>query len=141
MCRNHRGFIETVGRCPSSAPRPVLNTAFAAPQFAEVSKREKAVAIIYDQEFCGLLDEARKRRKRFIAWHDEEKLDDPTLEDLIAAATRADALPPEKPGRTIILTSGTTGTPKGASRSQPETARPGRGAALQDPADARARSG
>jgi len=33
-------------------------------------------------------------------------------------------VPPEKPGRTVILTSGTTGTPKGAARSQPDTVDP-----------------
>ena len=46
-------------------------------------------------------------------------------DELIAAgAIHRDLVPPEKPGRTVILTSGTTGTPKGAARSQPETLDP-----------------
>ena len=45
-------------------------------------------------------------------------------------------MPPEGSGATIILTSGTTGTPKGANRSSPAVARPGGLAALEDPADA-----
>jgi len=125
MCRNHRGFVETVVALSKLGAHGLyLNTAFAAPQLTEVVKREKPVALIFDEEFYGLLDEAGHRRKRFVAWHDEEKAHDPTLDELIAAGDDSDLVPPENPGRTIILTSGTTGSPKGASRSQPETLDP-----------------
>ena len=74
MCRNHRGFIEsTVAVSKLGGDALYLNTAFAGPQLTEVVKREKPVAIIYDEEFSGLLAEAGKRRKRFVAWHDSEK--------------------------------------------------------------------
>ena len=125
MCRNHRGFVETVVALSKLGAHGLyLNTAFAAPQLTEVVKREKPVALIFDEEFYGLLDDAGHRRKRFVAWHDEEKAHDPTLDELIAAGDDSDLVPPENPGRTIILTSGTTGSPKGASRSQPETLDP-----------------
>jgi acyl-CoA synthetase (AMP-forming)/AMP-acid ligase II/uncharacterized membrane protein len=125
MVRNHRGFIETVAALSKLGAHGLyLNTAFAGPQLTEVVKREKPVALIFDEEFYGLLEEAGHRRKRFVAWHDEEKAADPTLDELIAAGDPSDLVPPEKPGRTVILTSGTTGTPKGAARSQPETLDP-----------------
>ena len=42
------------------------------------------------------------------------------MEELISGAHGDDLEPPSEQGRYIILTSGTTGTPKGAQRSQPE---------------------
>jgi len=125
MCRNHRGFIETVVALSKLGAHGLyLNTAFAGPQLTEVVKREKPVALIFDEEFYELLEDAAHRRKRFVAWHDSEKPGDPTLDDLIEEGDESEIVPPEQPGRTIILTSGTTGTPKGAARSQPETLDP-----------------
>ena len=89
MCRNHRGFVEaTVAIAKLGAHALYLNTAFAGPQLTEVVKREKPVAIVYDEEFTELLEDAGKRRKRFIAWHDSDDLDDPTLEELIESGLR-----------------------------------------------------
>ncbi len=126
MCRNHRGFIETtVALSKLGAHALYLNTAFAAPQLADVVAREKPVAIVYDEEFAGLLEDAGKRRKRFVAWEEEgESAGDPTLEELIAAGDSSNVVAPSEKGRVVILTSGTTGTPKGATRSQPETLDP-----------------
>ena len=125
MCRNHRGFVEsTVAVGKLGGHCLYLNTAFAGPQLTEVVKREKPVAIIYDEEFAGLLDEAGKRRKRFVAWHEGGQTKDPKIGDLIEAGPDEPPVPPESVGRTIILTSGTTGSPKGANRSSPETLDP-----------------
>ena len=121
MCRNHRGFIEaTVAASKIGAHALYLNTAFAGPQLTEVVKREKPTAIIYDQEFTALLEDAGKRRKRFIAWVEDDSPPDPTLEELIEGGDTEAPPAPVEPGRVVILTSGTTGTPKGASRKQPE---------------------
>jgi fatty-acyl-CoA synthase len=121
MCRDHRGFVEaTVAASKLGANALYMNTAFAAPQLAEVVKRERAAAIVYDEEFAELLADAGRRRKRFVAWSDDpSQSPDPTLESLIASGDRRGVVPPEEEGRTVILTSGTTGTPKGASRSSP----------------------
>jgi len=125
MCRNHRGFIDaTVAVSKLGADALFLNTAFAGPQLTEVVKREKPVAIIYDEEFAGLLEDAAKRRKRFVAWHDEEKTDDPNLNELIEVGDDEGVVPPEREGRAVILTSGTTGTPKGAARGNPQSIDP-----------------
>ncbi len=125
MCRNHRGFIEaTVAVSKLGADALYLNTAFAGPQLTEVVGREKPKALVYDEEFGELLDQAGRRRKRFVAWHESESCGDPILDELIADGDRAEVVPPEREGRAIILTSGTTGTPKGASRASPQTIEP-----------------
>jgi acyl-CoA synthetase (AMP-forming)/AMP-acid ligase II len=125
MCRNHRGFVEiTVALAKLGAHALYLNTAFAGPQLAEVVKREKPVAIVYDEEFAELLKDAGRRRKRFVAWHDSEKPADPTLSSLMEGEPAEQPVPPEEPGRAIILTSGTTGTPKGARRGAPASLAP-----------------
>jgi acyl-CoA synthetase (AMP-forming)/AMP-acid ligase II len=122
MCRNHRGFVDAlVALSKLGANAMLLNTAFAGPQLTEVVKREKPRAIIYDAEFAELLEDALYRRKGFVAWADEEHEDnkDPRIEDLIENGDPSTPLPPAQEGRQTILTSGTTGTPKGASRGSP----------------------
>jgi acyl-CoA synthetase (AMP-forming)/AMP-acid ligase II len=134
LCRNHRGFIDATVACSKLGANALyLNTMFAGPQITDVCKREKPKAIVYDQEFAELVQEAGKRRKRFVAWFDGETgppaqpSGDPLLEDLIAQGDTADLVPPAEKGRVVILTSGTTGTPKGANRSQPKSLAPAAG--------------
>jgi acyl-CoA synthetase (AMP-forming)/AMP-acid ligase II len=125
-CRNHRGFIDATVACSKLGANALyLNTAFAGPQITDVVEREKPVAIVYDAEFEDLIHDAGVRRKRFIGWHDGgEKPKDPLIEDLIEQGDPSDVVPPAEKGRVVILTSGTTGTPKGASRKQPESLEP-----------------
>jgi acyl-CoA synthetase (AMP-forming)/AMP-acid ligase II len=122
MCRNHRYFIEATMACAKlGAVALYLNTAFAGPQLGDVMEREKPAALIYDQEFTGLLSESETSVRRFVAWEDElDKVDETTIEQLIKGAHGDELDPPPEHGRYIILTSGTTGTPKGAQRSEPE---------------------
>jgi acyl-CoA synthetase (AMP-forming)/AMP-acid ligase II len=125
MCRNHRGFIEAaIAVSKLGADALYLNTAFAGPQLTEVVGREKPKAIIYDEEFGGLLAEAGRRRKRIVAWHDSKTLAEPTIDELIADGDPDDVVAPERQGRAVILTSGTTGSPKGASRENPRSLDP-----------------
>jgi acyl-CoA synthetase (AMP-forming)/AMP-acid ligase II len=139
MCRNHRGFIDTtVALSKLGAHALYLNTQFAGPQITEVAEREQPAAIVYDAEFENLVHDAAEGRKRFIAWHDaDEPSEDPRLEDLIRRGDASDVEPPPDKGRVVILTSGTTGSPKGAQRRQPESLDPA--AALFDMIPLRAR--
>jgi fatty-acyl-CoA synthase len=126
MCRNHRGFIEATVACAKlGAGVLYLNTAFAGPQIADVMRREDPIALIYDEDFSELVAEGGEGRKRFIAWSEPEaSLSDPRLSDLVAAEPNTDLAPPAEHGRVVILTSGTTGAPKGAARSQPSSIEP-----------------
>ncbi len=127
MCRNHRGFIESVVACSKLGANVLfLNTAFSGPQLTDVAQREDPKALIYDYEFEELIHDASRRRKRFIAWHDADdgRPRDPLLEELATSGDIAPVTPPSERGKAIILTSGTTGTPKGASRSQPKSLDP-----------------
>jgi acyl-CoA synthetase (AMP-forming)/AMP-acid ligase II len=126
MCRNHRGFIEATVACSKlGASALYLNTAFAGPQIADVLVRENPAAVIYDEEFADLVSEAGAARKRFIAWSEPSaSYADPLLEDLIAASEDSELQPPAERGRVVILTSGTTGTPKGAARKEPDSIEP-----------------
>jgi len=121
MCRNHRGFVETVVALSKlGANTLLLNTGFAGPQFADVVERENPSAVVYDQEFTDLVAGALHARQGFVAWVDQhEQGERATLEQLIEGGDPSEPVPPAERGRTTILTSGTTGTPKGASRPSP----------------------
>ncbi len=116
MCRNHRGFVQATAAAGRLGCDIVpLNTDFAGPQLADVLARERVAAVVYDQEFEPVFDAAGFEGTRVIAWVDSE-IGRPTIGALIDVAT-GEAPPPRAPGRTITLTSGTTGTPKGATRT------------------------
>jgi acyl-CoA synthetase (AMP-forming)/AMP-acid ligase II len=120
MCRNHRGFIEaTLAAAKLGASALYLNTMFAGPQLVEVTRREEPKALVYDEEFAGLLDGVDEGIARTVAWSDGE-VEGPSLDSLIAANGDSDHKPPPDKPRFVILTSGTTGTPKGAQRSSPD---------------------
>src|SRR3954470_2222189 len=120
MCRNHRGFIETtLAAAKLGASALYLNTMFAGPQLVEVTKREGPKALVYDEEFTDLLSGVEPSVQRIVGWGDGE-VSGPTLESLIEAGDESDHKPPPDKPKFVILTSGTTGTPKGAQRSSPE---------------------
>jgi len=122
MCRNHRGFVEaTLAAAKLGASALYLNTMFAGPQLVEVTRREAPKALVYDAEFAGLLEGVDDSVARIVGWTDDgDEAREATLEQLIAAGAETDLNPPPDKPRFVILTSGTTGTPKGAQRSSPD---------------------
>ena len=122
MCRNHRYFVDvSIAVSKLGADVLYLNTAFAGPQLVEVLEREAPAAVVYDAEFAKLIG-AADVEERLIAWpednHGHRLQDVDTLEELIEGGDTTDLSPPERHGRIVILTSGTTGTPKGAPRNE-----------------------
>jgi len=138
LCRNHRGFVEATVACSKlGASALYLNTGFAGPQIRDVIARENPAGLIYDDEYTGLVGAEASGRLCFVAWHDDASTRGGqaaadggrmTLESLIAeglASGDADDLtPPSRRGKVVILTSGTTGTPRGAARQQPKSLSP-----------------
>jgi acyl-CoA synthetase (AMP-forming)/AMP-acid ligase II len=127
LCRNHRGFVEaTLAASKTGADMLYLNTSFAGPQIAEVCRAETPVAMAHDAEFSDLVTEATAGLTRYV-----------DLEEFAAGGDERPLTPPDRPGRVVILTSGTTGTPKGAGRHHPSSLDPA--AALLDMIPLRAR--
>ncbi|MFJ9314419.1 AMP-binding protein [Pimelobacter simplex] len=122
LCRNHRGFVDALlasSRLGASAL--LLNTGFSGPQLADVMDREGARVILYDEEFAAVVADARARVPGLVevlGWT-EAPLADGVLgiEGLVARYAGQAPPRPARPGRIVLLTSGTTGTPKGARRS------------------------
>jgi fatty-acyl-CoA synthase len=118
LCRNHRQPLLAAFAASRAGLNAVwLNTAFSRPQAEEVARREGVDLLIHDAEFSGVvagIDPVHGRISVFI--------EDPASDELDALLKTAEpVLPPapKKPGRIILLTSGTTGTPKGAARPEP----------------------
>ena len=104
LCRNHRGFIEwLVAASAVGADVVFLNTGFAAPQLADVVVHEGIDHVIHDDEFAGVAAGCGATT------HDEAAM-------CAFAATVGRLTPQRHQGRMVILTSGTTGRPKGATR-------------------------
>ncbi|MGV0645759.1 acyl-CoA ligase FadD12 [Mycolicibacterium sp. XJ2546] len=130
MCRNHRGFIEAlVAANRIGADVLLLNTSFAGPALAQVIEREGADAIIYDEEFTATVDRAmadkashgravhQNSATRILGWTDTST-DQLTLDALIDKHPGERPEPSARKSDIILLTSGTTGLPKGAKRSE-----------------------
>ena len=126
LARNHRFFVDAVFAAAKSGARIILlNTDFAAPQIRDVAGREGTDLLVHDDEYANMLEGIDPPRGRYRAWtEDDGPPADDTLESLIESADRS--APPKastKP-KIIILTSGTTGSPKGAPRSEPRSLAP-----------------
>ncbi|BBZ37015.1 long-chain-fatty-acid--CoA ligase FadD2 [Mycobacterium conspicuum] len=131
LARNTRWFlIANYGAARAGARIILLNSEFSGPQIKEVSEREGAKVIIYDDEYTKAVSKAEPELGKLRALGTNPDSDEPsgsedeTLADLIARSSKSPAPKATKHASIIILTSGTTGTPKGANRSTPPTLAP-----------------
>ncbi|MGF2950771.1 long-chain-fatty-acid--CoA ligase FadD2, partial [Mycobacterium sp. THU-M116] len=131
LARNHRWFLVAYFGCARVGARIILlNSEFSGPQIKEVAEREGAKVIIYDDEYTKAVSQAEPPLGKLRALGVNPDADessgstDETLAELIARSSTAPAPKADKHASIIILTSGTTGTPKGANRSTPPTLAP-----------------
>ena len=119
LCRNHHGPIETIVACGKLGTDVVLlNTGLSSSQLAAVVTEQEVDLLVVDAEFADHLPELPAGLDVVLAWTEGSTRHD-TLEHLIATSP-AKALPRRpRHARMIVLTSGTTGTPKGARRPDP----------------------
>ncbi|MFC0005184.1 AMP-binding protein [Micromonospora siamensis] len=111
LCRNHHGLIETVVAATLLGADAVLvNTGLSAAQLATVAEEQALRVLVHDDDFT----------ERLLGLPAElPRIDERGLAELVTAAPPGELQPPDRDGRTIVLTSGTTGTPKGARRPTP----------------------
>ena len=123
LVRNHRGFLEAVFAAAKCGAKIILlNTSFAGPQIREVADREGTDLLVYDDEYSSTLKGVEPPRGRWRAWVDDG--DQSASDTLDALIDGGDTSSPPKAGtapKIVILTSGTTGTPKGAPRNEPKS--------------------
>ncbi|ART72775.1 acyl-CoA synthetase [Mycobacterium dioxanotrophicus] len=131
LARNHRWFLIAVyGAARTGARIILLNSEFSGPQIKEVAEREGAKVIIYDDEYTAAVSQAEPELGKLRALGKNPDKEEPsgstdeTLADLIARSSGKPAPKVSKHSSIIILTSGTTGTPKGANRSTPPSLAP-----------------
>ncbi|MCB0931701.1 MAG: long-chain-fatty-acid--CoA ligase FadD2 [Mycobacterium sp.] len=131
LARNHRWFlIANYAAARVGARIILLNTEFSGPQIRDVSAREGAKVIIYDDEYTEAVRMAETPLGNLRALGANPDSDvpsgshDETLAEVIARNSTDPAPKATKHSSIIILTSGTTGTPKGANRKAPPTLAP-----------------
>src|ERR1700742_3193250 len=131
LARNTRWFmIANYGAARVGARIILLNSEFSGPQIKEVAEREGAKVIIYDDEYTSAVSKAEPPLGKLRALGTNPDAEEPsgstdeTLEELIARSSTDPAPKASKHASIIILTSGTTGTPKGPNRSTPPTLAP-----------------
>lgn len=108
LCRDHRGLVLAMISAAKLGARLVLmNTGFSARQFADVAVRERVSAVVNDLDFEGVLVELPPHITQL-----------GNAADVLDHGGTDTALPaPTRQGQFVLLTGGTTGTPKGAPRA------------------------
>jgi fatty-acyl-CoA synthase len=116
LARDHRGAVLTMIAAAKLGARLLLmNTGFAKPQLVDVARREQVSAIVHDEEFTAMVEAIDGDLPRLLAWADDEGAEN-SVEAILAGVDDGPLPNPPRPGGLVLLTSGTTGTPKGAPR-------------------------
>ena len=119
LCRNHRFPLIAAFAASRLGLKAIwLNTSFSPRQATEVAEREGVEMLIHDTEFTEMVADINPPHGKVPTAIDDPDKDE--LDKLIASGSNTLPPAPAKPGRIVLLTSGTTGTPKGAARAEPK---------------------
>jgi fatty-acyl-CoA synthase len=118
LCRNHRWFIDiTFAASKLGARVLLLNTDFGGPQLRTVCERERVALLVHDAEYDELAAPIEPEHGRLLGWVDDPEAGADTIEKLVRSYSGQTPPPPSQHAALVLLTSGTTGTPKGAPRA------------------------
>lgn len=121
LARNHSAMVQCmVAASKLGADLVLLNTGLAPRAIEEIVKRHAVDAIFVDDDLEPQVRYVPAEIPRISTRPNSAVPQRRSIDDVISAGADAGSVaPPERPGRLIVLTSGTTGTPKGARRPTP----------------------
>ncbi|MBC6450665.1 AMP-binding protein [Actinokineospora xionganensis] len=121
MCRNHAGIVESAIACGKlGADALLLNTGLSADQLAYSVAAHRPVALLADEEFAPLFHNLPVALPWISTWGaTEDTAGEVDIDGLIQRSPATRLHPPSQAGKLIVLTSGTTGAPRGARRPNP----------------------
>lgn len=108
LCRNSPMFVYALlGAAKLGTDIVLLNTAMGGAQLGDIVRGEELTAVLHDDDFAGVLPADEGVRLVGAA----------EMHTIMDSHSEAHLAPPSRESRLVILTSGTTGRPKGAARS------------------------
>ena len=121
LARNHSAMVECmVAASKLGADLVLLNTGLAAHPIEEIIAHNEVDAVFVDDDFEPQVRYLPAALPRISTHPGSAVPQRRSIDDLISAGARASAVsPPKRAGKLVVLTSGTTGTPKGARRPTP----------------------
>lgn len=118
VCRNHRGFVESmVAGAQLGAELVFFNTELTPQQLQAIMQRHEPDVLVFDEEYAAAVREAQYEGLCVLAWHEGPAVDDLLTLDALAEQRHPKPPPVRRPVKLTLLTSGTTGLAKGVPRA------------------------